>query len=108
MLGRDGGGPGEDAVKRLVSALWRKRWVRRTLISSTAVVVLAVAGFYGYMKLVEGAWIKYNQWDRRERGTLQVGHQAPDLELPLLDRGTVRLSDLWRERPVVLVFGSCT
>jgi len=60
------------------------------------------------MKLVEGAWIKYNKWDRRERGSLRVGQQAPDLELPLLDKGPVRLSELWRERPVFLVFGSCT
>jgi peroxiredoxin len=37
-----------------------------------------------------------------------VGHAAPDLELPLLDAKTVRLSELWRARPVVLVFGSCT
>jgi hypothetical protein len=42
------------------------------------------------------------------RGSLRVGQQAPDLELPLLDEGSVRLSELWRERPVFLVFGSCT
>jgi hypothetical protein len=67
-------------------------------------------GFLGYMKLVEGAWIKYNKWDRRERGSLRAGHEAPDLELPLLGdgAGNVRLSELWRERPVFLVFGSCT
>ena len=43
-----------------------------------------------------------------ERGALRVGQPAPDVELPLLESGTVRLSELWRERPVFLVFGSCT
>ena len=84
---------------------------RRWLIVAAWVggVLFALAlGFIAYMKLVEGAWIPFNKWDRRERGTLQAGQQAPDLELPLLDPGTVRLSELWRDRPVVLVFGSCT
>jgi hypothetical protein len=93
---------------RFVSAAWRKRWLRRTILWSSAILATAAAAVFGYMKLVEGAWIKYNKWDHRERGSLRVGDRAPDLELPLLDQGTVRLSDLWRERPVVLVFGSCT
>ena len=84
-----------------------RRW-RLALLWTAGVVVAGVGGFFGYMKLVEGAWIPYNEWDRRERGSLRVGHAAPDLELPLLDAKTVRLSELWRARPVVLVFGSCT
>lgn len=88
--------------------LWRQRRWRLAFAWAGGVVGVACLGFFGYMKLVEGAWIKYNQWDRRERGSLRVGHQAPDLELPLLEQGTVRLSELWRERPVFLVFGSCT
>jgi hypothetical protein len=60
------------------------------------------------MKLVEAGWLRYNKWDRREQGALRVGQPAPDLELPLLDQGSLRLSELWRERPVFLVFGSCT
>ena len=88
--------------------LWRKRRVRLAMAWSAGVLAAGALAFVGYTKLIEGAWIKYNKWDRRERGTLRVGQQAPDLELPLLEGGTVRLSELWRERPVVLVFGSCT
>jgi hypothetical protein len=84
-----------------------RRW-RRALAWTAGAAVAAGVGTFAYMKLVEGAWIPYNEWDRRERGSLRVGQQAPDLELPLLDQGTVRLSELWRERPVFLVFGSCT
>ena len=85
---------------------WTRWW--RTLAWSGGVVAVAGLGLLVYMKLVEGAWIKYNRWDRRERGALGVGQQSPDLELPLLTEGQVRLSDLWREQPVVLIFGSCT
>ena len=92
------------AVAELVKS---PRW-RRGFAWFAGVAAVGGLGFFGYMKLVEGAWIKYNKWDRRERGSLRVGQQAPDLELPLLDQGSVRLSELWRERPVFLVFGSCT
>ena len=83
------------------------RW-RRAVGWSAGLLALGGLGFLGYMELVKGAWIRYNKWDRRERGTLKVGEQAPDLELPLLGEGTVRFSELWRDKPVVLVFGSCT
>ena len=50
--------------------------------------------------------------DEREFGafpaTLHAGEQAPDGELQLLDGERVRLSELWRERGVVLEFGSFT
>ena len=91
-----------------LSKLWRRRRWRLALAWTGGLTVALGLGFLGYMKLVEGAWIPYNKWDRRERGSLRVGQQAPDLELPLLDQGSVRLSELWRERPVFLVFGSCT
>jgi hypothetical protein len=40
---------------------------------------------------------------------VDVGDDAPDFELPLLDGGgTVRLSDLVARGPVALVFGSYT
>jgi hypothetical protein len=84
-----------------------RRW-RRIAGWSLGVLAAVGLGLFGYMKLVEGAWVKYNKWDRRERGALRVGDQAPDLEVLGLERGTLRLSELWRERPVVLVFGSCT
>jgi peroxiredoxin len=60
------------------------------------------------MKLVEKGFIRYNKWDRRVRGTLRVGDQAPDVEVTRYDGSTLRLSSLWAKRPVVLVFGSCT
>lgn len=48
-------------------------------------------------------------WMSARKGHLAVGDAAPDFDLPLLDhdRG-VRLSEQWRTRPVVLIFGSYT
>ena len=50
--------------------------------------------------------------DEREFGAfpnmLHAGERAPDGELRLLDGERVRLSDLWRDRGVVLEFGSFT
>ena len=78
------------------------------MIGALAVVGVG-GGFFVYMKLVEHGFIRYNKWDRRVRGTLRAGDQAPDLELT---SGTtarrLRLSSLWGKKPVVLVFGSCT
>jgi len=85
----------------------RRKWRLALAWSSGALLVSGLA-FLGYMKLVEGAWLPYNKWDRRERGALRVGQQAPDLELPLLDQGTIHLAELWPQRPAVLIFGSCT
>ena len=43
------------------------------------------------------------------RSLLQVGAQAPDFPATLLETGKpVRLSDYWRERDVVIEFGSHT
>ena len=48
-------------------------------------------------------------WMSARGGRLAVGYAAPDFVLPTTDRRrTVRLSDEWRERPVVLIFGSYT
>jgi len=91
----------------IVSPLWKRRLLRG-FVWASGLVMVATGGFFGYMKAVEKNWIHYNKWDRRENGSLQVGQQAPDMELPTLDGGAVRLAALWRERPVVLVFGSCT
>lgn len=39
----------------------------------------------------------------------RAGQRAPDFTLPRLGDGTdVRLSDLWRSRPLVMEFGSFT
>jgi hypothetical protein len=91
-----------------VIRLWNSRRWRLAFVWLAGLVVAGAGALFGYTKLVEGAWIKYNGWDRRERGSLRVGGHAPDLELPFLDQRTVRRSELWRERPVFLVFGSRT
>lgn len=48
-------------------------------------------------------------WMSARAGQLKTGDKAPDFALPTLDHGrTVKLSDEYREKPVVLVFGSYT
>src|ERR1700760_4883867 len=48
-------------------------------------------------------------WTRARRGTLQVGDTAPGLTVQTLDTQQPQvLSELWKDRPVVLVFGSYT
>jgi hypothetical protein len=81
---------------------------RKALLAAATAGVLAAAGMGGYYLLVREGYVRYNKYDRRERGTLKVGDAAPDLALAAYDGSTVRLSELWRERPVLLVFGSCT
>jgi len=71
-------------------------------------MTLAVAAGLAYRKLVEKGVLRYNRWDRRVRGTLRPGGPAPDVEVLGWDGAPVRLSALWRERAVVLIFGSCT
>jgi hypothetical protein len=86
--------------------------VRKKVLLAVAglagVALLAAAGFAGYMELVKAGYVRYNRFDRRERGSLKEGGAAPDLELTRYDGSTVRLSQLWSQRPVMLVFGSCT
>ena len=85
----------------------RIRW-KKVAWSVAGLAVLGVGGFYGYFELVKARVLRYNKYDRREHGTLKVGDTAPDLALPRYAGGEVKLSELWRARPVVLVFGSCT
>jgi len=48
-------------------------------------------------------------WMSARAGTLDIGATAPDFELPLLHGDSViRLSEITREKPVVLIFGSYT
>jgi len=48
-------------------------------------------------------------WLLARKGSLAIGDTAPDFELPALERdGTVRLSEEYRAKPVVLAFGSYT
>jgi hypothetical protein len=65
-------------------------------------------GGYNYER--SDAYVESGE-DAREFGafnTLHAGERAPDGELTLLDGGRVRLSDLWRQRGLVLEFGSFT
>jgi hypothetical protein len=81
---------------------------RKLLIGCALALVTAAAGFLAWRQLVKAGVLRYNEYDRRERGQLRVGASAPDLELPLYDGSRLRLSELWRARPAFLVFGSCT
>jgi hypothetical protein len=48
-------------------------------------------------------------WMSARAGRLDLGDPAPDFALPTTDHSrTVRLSEEWRQRPVVLIFGSYT
>jgi hypothetical protein len=81
-----------------------KKWTIRV---GAGVAVVAGLGL-GYFELVKEGFIRFNRWDRRERGSLLRGAQAPDLDLALYEGGSVKLSSLWGQKPVFLVFGSCT
>jgi hypothetical protein len=48
-------------------------------------------------------------WMSARQGHLQIGDPAPDFSLPLLhSTNVITLSDEYRQKPVVLVFGSYT
>ena len=48
-------------------------------------------------------------WMSARGGQLSVGDAAPDFALPTPDSSrVVKLSEVWRERPVALIFGSYT
>ncbi len=48
-------------------------------------------------------------WNQARGGTLHIGDPAPDFILTKLDKsGTVQLSELSKQQPVVMVFGSYT
>lgn len=86
-----------------------RKWLGRSLIVVGSILIVGSAGAWGYYYAVKRAWIRYNEWDIRSEGTLVVGDLAPDIEFTSTD-GTEkrRLSQLFAEKPVVLVFGSYT
>lgn len=78
------------------------------MIGAAVTLSVAAVGFFTWYQLVKAGVLRYNKYDRRERGTLAVGATAPDLVLTMYDGSSVRLSELWKAQPVFLVFGSCT
>jgi hypothetical protein len=76
---------------RRLYAFARRRW---KLLAGFGVGVpaLAFGGMFAYMELVKAGILKYNKYDRRERGSLKVGALAPDLELVGYDGVPVRLA----------------
>jgi hypothetical protein len=81
---------------------------KKVLIWAGSVVAVVAAGLFGYMQLVKAGYVRYNKYDRRDRGTLRKGGPAADVALTTYDGAPLRLSWLWNRRPLFLVFGSCT
>ncbi len=77
-------------------------------IGSVVTLAVGAGGGFGYKQLVKAGVLRYNKYDRRERGDLVVGGLAPNLTLTMYDGAPLRLAELWAEKPVFLVFGSCT
>ncbi len=82
---------------------------RKWLKLGVAAIAVAALGAWGYYEAMKRAWIRYNEYDIRSEGSLAVGDLAPDLELASADGSPPKkISDLYREKPLVLVFGSYT
>ncbi len=71
-------------------------------------LAVAAGGAGAYLYLVRKGILRHNKYDRRGEGTLSVGQTAPDLKLEMFEGSPVQLSGLWNEKPVLLIFGSCT
>ena len=81
---------------------------KRILIGVAIGLAVVAAGGLTYYQLLKAGFVHYGKYDHRNRGSLQVGGQAPDLDLTMYDGSSVRLSQLWGAQPVFVVFGSCT
>ena len=85
------------------------RRARKILIGVAIGAAVVASGGLTYDQLQKAGFVHYGRYDHRERGSLQVGGQAPDLDLTMYDGSSVRLSQLWGgAQPVFVVFGSCT
>ncbi len=103
--------------------MWRKRLLV-LLVALVFVYGVATASLYAAMRQTPDAFgaimarvpmiammiLPFRPlWMSARAGHLEVGSAAPDFNLPLIDRSrTVQLSAEYRQKPVVLVFGSYT
>lgn len=105
----------------------RRRWVKITARVLVVVFVMWLA-FVGYMwrimyrppeafarVMMHMPWQVFlivpfeTLWTRARAGTVHIGDPAPDFSLEKLDKsGSLRLSDLYKTEPVVMIFGSYT
>ncbi|HVR29767.1 MAG TPA: hypothetical protein VMS86_09570 [Thermoanaerobaculia bacterium] len=83
--------------------------IRSAVIAVVIVAVASGAFFLARREAMKRAIIKIGKYDIRSEGNLVEGDLAPDIELERLDgAGRTRLSELWAEKPLVLMFGSYT
>jgi hypothetical protein len=91
---------------------WILRWLGTTILGIVASVVTLFASIilippppheaYNY------AHFHFASYESGQQRHVSVGEQALDETLSTLEQTTVGLSDLWKERPIVLEFGSVT
>lgn len=83
--------------------------LKRIAVAIGITLLVVGAGLWSYFFAMKKAWIRYNEFDIRTEGQLQVGDLVPDLELARTDgSGRQRLSEYYGSKPTVLAFGSYT
>jgi hypothetical protein len=116
-----------DAIPVPIALKPRRRWMKITARILVVVFVLWL-GFVGFMWRImhrspEGfarvmmhlPWQVFlicpfeTLWTQARAGNVHVGDPAPDFSLTKLDKtGTLRLSEINKTQPVVMIFGSYT
>ena len=100
------------------------RRILKILVGIVAVYLAALASLYAIMTLPPEHFARIiatlpspvfmilpfpSLWKIARAGHLSVGEPAPDFDLATLDKSArVRLSSFLGNKPVVLIFGSCT
>ena len=82
----------------------------RAIVTVVVILALSTGAFVvARREAMKRAIVKIGKYDIRSEGNLVVGDLAPDLELERLDgSGKTKLSDLYADQPLVLLFGSYT
>ncbi len=99
--------PGPPGRTRRVGRYLLRRW-RRIVVFAVLVLVACRPASSPTGSSSRWASSATTSGTAASAATLRVGDQAPDVELTRYDGSRLRLSSLWAEKPVVLVFGSCT